>query len=206
MLLLLHVLQEGGYRSQVQELQPGGRLGYVGHVEGEGQLCWSCRNGSGYEGWVGGPLSQLPGQSDKDHSNLWNPCAVELGLSPTFSVTVHTGCPAHRNGNRESSVPPASEMFVLSRSLAVNDFLWGGSSPGTRSPRSASSRGMLCVLAATGCRELQPLLWGSVRAPSLQGRGSFPFPACPILPGGDPAQLQGGIQHHSGPGAPFWGA
>lgn len=71
-------------------------------------------------------------------------------------------------------------MFVLSRSLAVNDFLWGGSLPGTRNPRSTSSCGTLCVLAATGCRELQPLLWGSVRAPSLQGRGSFPFPASSI--------------------------
>lgn len=43
----------------MQELQLGGRLGYVGQREGEGQLSWSCRNGSGYERWVGGPLSQL---------------------------------------------------------------------------------------------------------------------------------------------------
>lgn len=56
MLLLLHILEEEG---QVHELQPGGRLGDVGHVKAEGQLYWSCRNGSGYERWVGGPLSQL---------------------------------------------------------------------------------------------------------------------------------------------------
>lgn len=114
MLLLLRVLESGDYRSQVQELQPGGRLGDVGHAEREGQLCWSCRNDSGYERWVGGPLSRLslPGQSDKDHSNLWNPGAVELGLSPTFSVTVRTGCPARRNGNRESGVPRLRDVCL----------------------------------------------------------------------------------------------
>lgn len=37
-----------------------------------------------------GPMSRLslPVQTDKDHSNPWNPGAVELGLSPAFSVTI----------------------------------------------------------------------------------------------------------------------
>lgn len=155
--------------------------------------------------WAPEPALLLPRQGDKDHSNLWNPCAVELGLSPAFSVTVHTGCLAHRNGNRESSIPPASEMFVLSRSLAVNDFLRGGSSPGTQSRRSAWSCGTLCVLAATGCGEYRPLLWGACQSSLSAGKGVLPLPCEPHLAWKGSGTMGCWIQHQGGTGAPFWG-
>lgn len=137
--------------------------------------------------WAPEPALPLPGQSDKDHSNLWNPGLLNLACPPPSQLPSTLAAQLTGMGTGRAA-SPASEMFVLSRSLAVNDFLRGGSSPGTPSQRSTSSCGTLCLLAAIGCRELRPLLWGSCQrslSAGKEGRGSFPFPASPILPGGD---------------------
>lgn len=92
--------------------------------------------------------------------------------------------------------PPTSEMFVLSRSLAVNDFLRGGSWPGTQGaqgvPRTA---GQLVCWLPWALESTSPCSGALLRAPSLQAareRGSFLFPASPILPGGDLAPWEVG--------------
>lgn len=193
MLLLIHVLEERGYRSQVQELRPGGRLGGGCRLHGgKGQLCWRCRNDSGCERWVGGPLSQLslsPGRVIKITAICGIQALLNLACPPPSQLPSTLAAQLTGMGTGRAA-SPASEMFVLSRSLAVNDFLRGGSSPGTRSQRSTSSCRMPCVLAAIGCRELCPLLWGSCQSSlsaGKEGRGFFPFPVSPILPRGYPA-------------------
>lgn len=180
--------------------------GWVGHVEGEGQLCWSCRNGSGCERWVGGPMSQLSlsaGRTIKITAICGIQALLNLACPPPSQLPSTLAAQLTGTGTGRAA-SPASEMFVLSRSLAVNDFLRGGSLPGTRSQRSISSCGRLGVLAAIGCREPWPLLWGSCQSSlsaGKEGRGSFQFLACPILPGGDLA-----LRHQGGMGAPFRGA
>lgn len=198
--------------------QVGYWLGDVGHVEGEGQLCWSCRNDSGCERWIGGPLSQLslsPGRVIKITAICGIQALLNLACPPPSQLPSTLAAQLTGMGTGRAA-SPASEMFVLSRSLAVNDFLRGGSWPGPRSQRSTLSCGMLCVLAAIGCRELCPLLWGSCQSSlsaGKEGRGSFPFPVSPALPGGYLAPQEVGSSTIAGwdpaphgMGAPFQGA
>lgn len=150
--------------------------------------------------WLMSRLS-LPRQTDKDHSNLWNPGTVELGLSPAFSVTICTQPPCLQEWEQARSASPLPQMFVLSRGLAVNDFLQGGSLPGTRETKEHVE---LRDAARAGCHRPQsawvPSPVALLRAPSLQGKREggvqrqrrlcSPLPASPISPGGagwDPA-------------------
>lgn len=159
----------------------GDWVGDVGHLEGEGQLCWSCRNDSGCERWVGGPLSQLslsPGRVIKITAICGIQALLNLACPPPSQLPSTLAAQLTGMGTgRAASL--ASEMFVLRRSLAVNDFLRGGSSPGTRSQRSTSSCGMPCALAAIGCRELCPLLWGSCQSSLSAGKGVLTIPCEP---------------------------
>lgn len=199
-------MQEGVYApappcpggSGLQESSAGAAAGWEtgwGIVEGGGQL-WSYRNGSGCERWVGGPQSQLslsPGRAIKITAICGIQALLNLACPPPSQLPSTLAAQLTGMGTGRAASP--ASVFVLSRSRAVNDFLRGGSSPGTPSQRSTSSCGTLCVLAAIGCRELWPLLWGSCQSSlsaGKEGRGSFPFPASPILPGGD---LGGGILH-----------
>lgn len=91
-------------------------------------------------------------------------------------------------GRGEISIPPASEMFVLSGGLAVNDFLQGGSLPGMR---EMAEHVELRHAARAGCHRPQSMWVPSPVAlgvPSLQGKreggsaavqGVLPLPASP---------------------------
>lgn len=114
--------------SQVWELQPGGRPEDLGHNRGgEGP---TSKHGQGAAlvemspcpaGMVQGmedelvqPMSRLclPRQTDKDRSNLWNPGAVELGLSPAFSVTICAQLPGLQEWEQERSASPLPQRCL----------------------------------------------------------------------------------------------
>lgn len=60
------------------------------------------------------PMSRLslPRQTDKDRSNLWNPGAVELGLSRAFSVTIHTRPPGSQEWEEARSASPLPQRCL----------------------------------------------------------------------------------------------
>lgn len=62
----------------------------------------------GMEGGLVQHMSRLslPRQTDKDRSNLWNPGAVELGLSSAFSVTSCAQLPGLQEWEQGRSVLP----------------------------------------------------------------------------------------------------
>lgn len=123
--MLLQILENRSYRNQVwrqvQELQLSGRLGDLGrnrgrrfyfkHGQGAALVEMSpCPAGMTHvmEGGLMWPVSRfsLPSKMDKDHSNLWNPGAVELGLSPAFSVTICTQPPGLHEWEQARSASP----------------------------------------------------------------------------------------------------
>lgn len=60
------------------------------------------------------PMSRLslPRQTDKDRSNLWNPGAVELGLSPAFSVTIRAQPPGSQEREQARSASPLPQRCL----------------------------------------------------------------------------------------------
>lgn len=125
LLLPLQILENRSYRNQVwrqvQELQLSGRLGDLGHNRGRRSYFKRVQGAALVEmppcpaGMAQGidvglvwPMSRfsLPSKMDKDHSNLWNPGAVELGLSPAFSITICTQPPGLQEWEQARSASP----------------------------------------------------------------------------------------------------